>query len=103
QSGPGARQMGSQSNNILFLIAKPDAYKSPASDTYIVFGEAKIKYLSQQDQLAAAEKLKENTETPTAQEESEEEEADETRAEVKDLNHVNEVRELQADSPWPYF
>ena len=27
---------------------KPDTYKSPGSDTYIVFGEAKIEDLSQQ-------------------------------------------------------
>ncbi|KAF3816179.1 hypothetical protein GH733_014768, partial [Mirounga leonina] len=76
-----------KSNNILFVITKPDVYKSPASDTYIVFGEDKIKDLSQQAQLAAAEKFKvqgedvsniqENTQTPTVQEESEEEEVDE--------------------------
>jgi nascent polypeptide-associated complex subunit alpha len=28
--------------NVLFVIAKPDVYKSPISDTYIVFGEAKV-------------------------------------------------------------
>ena len=28
--------------NVLFVIAKPDVYKSPNSDTYIVFGEAKV-------------------------------------------------------------
>lgn len=32
-----------KSKNILFVITKPDVYKSPASDTYIVFGEAKVK------------------------------------------------------------
>ncbi|CAJ0935691.1 unnamed protein product [Ranitomeya imitator] len=46
-----------KSKNILFVITKPDVYKSPASDTYIVFGEAKIEDLSQQAQLAAAEKI----------------------------------------------
>ena len=46
-----------KSKNILFVITKPDVYKSPASDTYIVFGEAKIEDLSQQAQLAAAEKF----------------------------------------------
>ncbi|KAM7326413.1 hypothetical protein ACRRTK_014891 [Alexandromys fortis] len=39
-----------KSKNILFVITKPDVYKSPASDTYIVFGEAKIEDLSQQAQ-----------------------------------------------------
>ncbi|XP_054374679.1 putative nascent polypeptide-associated complex subunit alpha-like protein [Pongo abelii] len=35
-----------KSKNILFVITKPDVYKSPASDTYIVLGEAKIEDLS---------------------------------------------------------
>jgi len=47
-----------KSKNILFVISRPDVYKSPASDTYIVFGEAKIEDLSQQAQMAAAEKFK---------------------------------------------
>ena len=41
--------------NILFVIQKPDVYKKPASDTYIVFDEAKIEDLSQQAQMAAAD------------------------------------------------
>ena len=87
-----------KSKNILFVITKPDVYKSPASDTYIVFGEAKIEDLSQQAQLAAAEKFKvqgeavsniqENTQPPAVQEESEEEEVDETGVEVKDIELV---------------
>jgi nascent polypeptide-associated complex subunit alpha len=47
-----------KSKNILFVINKPDVYKNPASDTYIVFGEAKIEDLGQQAQMAAAEKFK---------------------------------------------
>ena len=31
-----------KSKNILFVVNRPDVYKSPASDTYIVFGEAKV-------------------------------------------------------------
>ncbi|KAI4532645.1 hypothetical protein MG293_017053 [Ovis ammon polii] len=87
-----------KSKNILFVITKPDMSKSPASDTYIGLEEAKIEDLSQQAQLAAAEKFKvqgeavsniqENTETPTVQEVSEEEEADETGVEVKDTELV---------------
>ncbi|EHB13052.1 Nascent polypeptide-associated complex subunit alpha [Heterocephalus glaber] len=87
-----------KSKNILFVITKQDVYKSPASDTYIVLGEAKIEDLSQQAQLAAAEKFKvqgeavsniqENTQAPTVQEESEEEEVDETGLEVKDIESV---------------
>merc|ERR1712072_356751 len=46
-----------KSKNILFVINKPDVYKNPASDTYIVFGEAKIEDLSQQAQIDAASKF----------------------------------------------
>ena len=28
---------------ILFVVQNPDVFKSPASDTYIVFGEAKVR------------------------------------------------------------
>merc|ERR1711935_1258582 len=47
-----------KSKNILFVINKPDVYKNPASDTYIVFGEAKIEDLSQQAQMEAANRFK---------------------------------------------
>merc|ERR1712179_826693 len=47
-----------KSKNILFVITKPDVYKNPSSDTYIVFCEAKIEDLSQQAQMDAANKFK---------------------------------------------
>ena len=31
-----------KSRTILFVISKPDVYRSPAGDTYVVFGEAKV-------------------------------------------------------------
>lgn len=90
-----------KSKNILFVITKPDVYKSPAGDTYIVFGEAKIEDLSQQAQMAAAEKFKapessvgagEPSQTIASQpieEESEEEgEVDESGVESKDIELV---------------
>eukprot|EP00929_Paragymnodinium_shiwhaense_P041186 TRINITY_DN213_c0_g4_i1.p1 TRINITY_DN213_c0_g4~~TRINITY_DN213_c0_g4_i1.p1 ORF type:complete len:211 (-),score=108.79 TRINITY_DN213_c0_g4_i1:156-788(-) len=43
-----------KSKNILFVIAKPDVHKAPASDTYVIFGEAKIEDLSAQAQANAA-------------------------------------------------
>ena len=43
---------------ILFVISKPDVFKSPASDTYIIFGEAKIEDLSAQAQANAAEQFR---------------------------------------------
>ncbi|XP_063308915.1 uncharacterized protein LOC134609231 [Pelobates fuscus] len=88
-----------KSKNILFVITKPDVFKSPASDIYIVFGEAKIEDLSQQVHKAAAEKFKvpmehsplitEAAPTLTIKEESgEEEEVDETGLEVRDIELV---------------
>lgn len=90
-----------KSKNILFVINKPDVFKNPVSDTYIVFGEAKIEDLSQQAQVAAAEKFKapeissaaSDAVTGTAvvapiQEESEEEEVDDTGIEDKDVDLV---------------
>ncbi|KAK7582476.1 hypothetical protein V9T40_013921 [Parthenolecanium corni] len=94
-----------KSKNLLFVINKPDVYKNPASDTYIIFGEAKIEDLSQQAQVAAAEKFK-NTDPSinttvsadikgsaavgaSAKEESDDdEEVDDTGLEEKDIELV---------------
>jgi hypothetical protein len=38
----------SRQTQILFVIQAPDVFKSPASDTYVIFGEAKIEDLSAQ-------------------------------------------------------
>merc|ERR1719464_2270435 len=46
-----------KSKTILFVISKPDVHKAPNSDTYIVFGEAKIEDLSAQGQANAAQML----------------------------------------------
>jgi len=46
-----------KSKNILFVITKPDVYKSPASDTYIIFGEAKIEDLSSNPAINAAKQF----------------------------------------------
>jgi len=43
--------------NILFVINNPEVYKSPTSNTYIVFGEAKIEDLNSQAQASAAQQL----------------------------------------------
>lgn len=89
-----------KAKNILFVIGRPDVYKSPASDTYIVFGEAKIEDLSQQAQMQAAENFKrqENpagfgevpstVSQPIAEESEDEEEVDETGVEAKDIELV---------------
>jgi len=87
-----------KSKNILFVINKPDVYKSPGSDTYIVFGEAKIEDLGQHAAQLAANQFKQ-AEAPAAPglaaqqrqepaEESDEEEADATGIEDKDIELV---------------
>lgn len=89
-----------KSKNILFVINNPDVYKNPHSDTYIIFGEAKIEDLSQQAQVAAAEKFKAPEATPAAGEssgattsvapiaEEDEEEVDDTGLNDKDIELV---------------
>lgn len=87
-----------KSKNILFVINNPDVYKNPHSDTYIIFGEAKIEDLSQQAQVAAAEKFKAPETTPAADAsstnvvapiaEEDEEEVDETGVDEKDIELV---------------
>jgi len=88
-----------KSKNILFVIAKPDVFKSPASDTYIIFGEAKIEDLSAQAQTAAAEQFKTQDlmETPgltkslekaSIEEVDDGAEVDETGVEPKDVELV---------------
>ena len=47
-----------KSKNVLFVISKPDVFKSPNSDTYVVFGEAKSEDLSASSQAAAAKQFR---------------------------------------------
>lgn len=84
-----------KSKNILFVISKPDVFKSPTSDTYIAFGEAKIEDLSSQLQTQAAEQFKApdlshvtmKPESSSAAQEDEEE-VDDTGVEPKDIELV---------------
>ncbi|NP_001040365.1 nascent polypeptide-associated complex subunit alpha isoform X2 [Bombyx mandarina] len=90
-----------KSKNILFVINSPDVYKNPHSDTYIVFGEAKIEDLSTQATMAAAERFKAPETTATGNdasttgttvapiaEEEDEEGVDETGVDEKDVEIV---------------
>merc|ERR1712070_544631 len=88
-----------KSKNILFVISKPDVFKSPASDTYIIFGEAKIEDLSAQAQTAAAEQFKSpevvdtpgltaKAEKPSIEEVDDGAEVDESGVESKDVDLV---------------
>ncbi|KAL9225001.1 hypothetical protein vseg_000974 [Gypsophila vaccaria] len=83
-----------KSKNILFVISKPDVFKSPTSDTYVIFGEAKIEDLSSQLQSQAAEQFKApdlsnviSTPEPSTVT-NDDEEVDETGVEPKDIELV---------------
>ncbi|KAJ5438979.1 uncharacterized protein N7458_009977 [Penicillium daleae] len=43
--------------NILFVVNQPEVYRSPSSNTWIIFGEAKIEDLNAQAQASAAQQL----------------------------------------------
>merc|ERR1712107_240027 len=85
-----------KSKNILFVISKPDVHKSVNSDTYVVFGDAKIEDLSAQAQAPAAEQFTQPSTLPLgadsaaqpAVEEVEEDDADESGIEPKDIELV---------------
>uniref|UniRef100_A0A915DCT0 NAC-A/B domain-containing protein n=1 Tax=Ditylenchus dipsaci TaxID=166011 RepID=A0A915DCT0_9BILA len=84
-----------KSKSILFVINKPDVYKSPGSDTYVVFGEAKIENLAQHAQITDVENLKPSSSIirdvrrmVSEEQESDGEEADATGIEEKDIELV---------------
>lgn len=83
-----------KSKNILFVISKPDVFKSPASDTYVIFGEAKIEDLSSQLQTQAAEQFKAPdlshvvSKPESSSPAQDEEDVDETGVEPKDIELV---------------
>jgi len=85
-----------KSKNILFVIQTPDVFKSPASDTYIIFGEAKIEDLSaaaqsqaaQAFQMAQEQDVSESRPEAAAGDEDDGEEVDETGVESKDVELV---------------
>ncbi|KAJ6867929.1 nascent polypeptide-associated complex subunit alpha-like protein 2 [Populus alba x Populus x berolinensis] len=89
-----------RTKNVLFFISKPDVFKSPNSETYVIFGEAKIEDLSSQLQTQAAQQFRmpdmssmlpksdASTAAATAPPEEEEEEVDDTGVEPRDIDLV---------------
>jgi nascent polypeptide-associated complex subunit alpha len=53
---PGVVRMSvKKSGQVLFVITKPDVYKSPTADTYVIFGEAKTEDSGSHMAAAAAQ------------------------------------------------
>lgn len=82
---------------ILFVISKPDVFKSPNSETYVIFGEAKIEDLSSQLQSQAAQQFRMTDlsnpmpkldESAVAMADEDEEEVDDTGVEPRDIELV---------------
>ena len=101
-------------SQILFFISKPDVFKSPNSETYVIFGEAKIEDLSSQLQTQAAQQFrmpdmgsvaaKPDAATAAAieaQPDEEEEEVDETGVEARDIDLVGAAEEDSRYVPCP--
>ncbi|XP_042015670.1 nascent polypeptide-associated complex subunit alpha-like protein 2 [Salvia splendens] len=89
-----------RTKNILFIISKPDVFKSPNSETYIIFGEAKIEDLNSQLQAQAAQQFRVpdissvtakpelSASAASAQVDEDEEEVDETGVEPRDIDLI---------------
>jgi len=88
-----------KSKNILFVISKPDVHKAANSDTYVIFGEAKIEDLTAQQQASAAQQFTQGVPDATAAaaagggddakvEEVEEGDVDDSGIEPKDIELV---------------
>ncbi|XP_057479472.1 nascent polypeptide-associated complex subunit alpha-like protein 2 [Actinidia eriantha] len=89
-----------RTKNILFFISKPDVFKSPNSETYVIFGEAKMEDLSSQLQTQAAQQFRMpdmgsvmaksdiSAAAAGAQADEEEEEIDEMGVEPRDIDLV---------------
>ena len=90
-----------KSKNVLFVIHKPDVFKSPNADTYVVFGEAKSEDSSAMSQAAAAKQFQQQAQAAAAAAAPEaasaeageaapagEEAVDETGLEAKDIELV---------------
>lgn len=98
---PGVQRVTVKKNkSILFVINKPDVYKAAGSDTYVIFGEAKIDDASAAQQ-AAAEQFRMPTadmsraaaaagrvSAPAAADAEEEGAVDESGLEAKDIELV---------------
>ncbi|CAG9463094.1 unnamed protein product [Pedinophyceae sp. YPF-701] len=87
-----------KSKNIIFNIRKPDVYRAPGSDTYVIFGEAKIEDMSalqaqaqleqfKQAQAQAAQAVQPSTDA-AAGEEDDGEAVDESGLDPKDVDLI---------------
>ncbi|KAM3354433.1 hypothetical protein ACQJBY_025235 [Aegilops geniculata] len=84
-----------KNKSVMFVLSKPDVFKSSNSDTYVMFGEAKIEDLSTQLHSQAAEQFKAPSPSsvilkgePSVAAAHDDEEVDETGVDKKDIELV---------------
>ena len=108
---PGIHRVTFVRGKTIFALAQPEVYKNPTSDSYIVFGEARVEDPGFQAQMAAAQRMVQqaaaqasmnpasvagvssassNNETATATDEEDEEEIDAEGLNESDIKIVME-------------
>jgi nascent polypeptide-associated complex subunit alpha len=79
-----------KSKNIMFVVARPDVFKSPNSDSYIIFGEAKVEDLAAKQAALNAEQATKRA-TQNVPQNMEKKAAPETSAPAADEGNVDET------------
>eukprot|EP01029_Cantina_marsupialis_P014126 TRINITY_DN31290_c1_g1_i1.p2 TRINITY_DN31290_c1_g1~~TRINITY_DN31290_c1_g1_i1.p2 ORF type:complete len:175 (-),score=45.32 TRINITY_DN31290_c1_g1_i1:115-639(-) len=79
-----------RNKSIIFAIQNPDVFKSPTSDTYVIFGNAQIEDFASAAQSGAAQSFQAPKETPAAEPTvtEEVEEVDEEGVDEKDIELI---------------
>lgn len=68
---PGIHRVTFKRGKMIFAISEPEVYKNPTSDSYIVFGEARVEDPGFQAQLAQAQRMAQRAAAEAAQREQE--------------------------------
>ena len=79
-----------KSKNIMFVISKPDVFKSPNSDSYIIFGEAKVEDLAAKQAALNAEQTAQRV-AQNASQSAEKKAAPEPAAPAAEESNVDET------------
>jgi nascent polypeptide-associated complex subunit alpha len=65
----GIHRVTFKRGKMIFAITEPEVYKNPTSDSYIVFGEARVEDSAFQAQMAAAQRMAQRAASEAAQKE----------------------------------
>ncbi len=87
----GIHRVTFKRGKVIFAISEPEVYKNPTSDSYIVFGEARVEDPGFQAQMAAAQRMAQRAASEAIQKEpatiaADEEEAEEAIEEGEEID-----------------